>query len=148
MSRNSQAKKARRKKRQATRNASWIPAPAFEDVLGAEAELDEISEAVAVVDGWIVDRGWVLDTDNTGDRLVSWVYPPSAVEVVEGEREPVTRIWIVLHEDDVEVLLTFGSALVGFGADDEPYLLDPEALAEDIAALEAYRLGMPRPALD
>lgn len=147
MSRNSQAKKARRKKRQAARDASWVPAAVFDDVLGAETEFDEISEAVAVVDEWIVDRGWVLDTDNAGEQLVSWVYPPSAAESGGTEHEPVTRIWIVIDEDDEALVLTFGAVLVGFGVDDEPYVLDPDSLPEDIAALEAYRPGLPRPVL-
>ena len=37
--------------------------------------------------------------------------------------------------------------LVGFGIDDDPYLLDPENLADDVAALEVYRVGQPRPVL-
>lgn len=147
MSRNSQAKKARRRKRQASRNSAWLPEQVFEEVLAAESEVDEIGEAVAVVDEWIVGRGWVLDADNAGDHLVSWVYPPSAAEFGDEEREPVTRIWIVIEEDDEELTLTFGATLAGFGADDEAYVLDPETLPVDIGALESYRPGQPRPVL-
>jgi len=150
MSRDSQAKKARRRKRQASRDGAWLPAPVFEDVLAAEAESDEIGEAVAAIDEWITGRGWVLDTDNAGDQLVSWVYPPSAVEFDDGRREPVTRIWIAVEEDDDELVLTFGAALVGAGddAEDGLYLLAPETLPDDIAAIESYRPGLPLPVLD
>lgn len=150
MSRDSQAKKARRRKRQASRDGAWLPAPVFEDVLSAEAESDEIGEAVAAVDEWITGRGWVLDTDNAGDHLVSWFYPPSAVEFDDDQREPVTRIWIVVEEDDDELVLTFGATLVGAGEDakDGPHLLDPQTLPDDIGALESYRPGLPLPVLD
>ena len=148
MSRDSQAKKARRRKRHASRDAAWLPLPVFEDVLSAEAESDEIGEAVAAVDDWITGRGWVLDTDNAGDHLVSWFYPPSAAEFDDDHREPVTRIWIVVEEDDGELVLTFGAALVGADNGDGVYLLDPQTLPDDIGAIEAYRPGLPLPVLD
>jgi len=148
MSRDSQAKKARRRKRQAAREAAWLPAAAFEDVLSAEAEFDEIGEAVAAVDEWITGRGWVLDTDNAGDQLVSWVYPRSAAKFDDAQREPVTRIWIAVEEDDDELVLTFGAALVGAVGDDGLYLLDPETLPDDIAVIENYLPGQPLPVLD
>jgi len=150
MSRDSQAKKARRRKRQAAREAAWLPAPAFEDVLSAEAEFDEIGEAAGAVDEWITGRGWVLDADNAGDQLVSWVYPPSAATFDDTQREPVTRIWIAVEEDGDELVLTFGAALVGAGAtgEDGLYLLDPQTLPDDIAAIESYRPGLPLPVLD
>lgn len=150
MSRDSQAKKARRRKRQAARDAAWLPAPVFEDVLTADAEHDEIGEAIAAVDEWLAGRGWVLDSENAADHLVSWVYPPSAAEFDDDDSESVTRIWIVVEEDDEELELAFGAALVGAGpADDEGLLLlDPETLPEDIGALESYRAGQPVPVLD
>jgi hypothetical protein len=144
MSRKSQAKQARRKKRQAARDASWIPEPAFEELVGADDTADAIGEAVAAIDEWLSSRGWGLDSESA-ENLVSWFYPPSAVESDDEEREPVTRIWITVVENDEEVVLEFGAALVGAGGDDETYVLDPETLAEGIAALEAYRPGLPRP---
>lgn len=147
MSRKSDAKKARRRKRQAARDASWIPGPVFDDIAGLDSELDEIGEAIGVVDEWITGRGWELDTDSATTQMVSWVYPPSVGEF-DGDREPVTRIWIALDEDDDEVVLEFGAVLAGFGSVDEPYLLDPETLAEAIGALEAYRPGLPMPVLN
>ena len=145
MSRQSDAKKARRRKRQATQGATWLPAPVVEQIRADENRLDAIDQAVAEIDDWLTPRGWVLDTDNAD--LVSWFYPPSAAQFDDEDLEPVTRIWITLEEDDDAVVLEFGSVLVGFGADDDPYLLDPDSLVDDIAALEAYRPGLPRPAL-
>ena len=136
MSRQSEAKKARRRKRQSARGVTWIP----ESMVAA----DGISEAVADIDDWITARGWVLDAENADD-VVSWVYPPSAASFGDEDREPVTRVWITLVEDDDEVVLEFGAAVVGAGADDGVYVLDPDSLAENLAVLEAYRLGLPRP---
>ena len=150
MSRDSAAKKARRRKRQAARDYVWLPAPVFAEVLSAEEEFDEIGGAVSAIDEWIVGRGWVLDTDNAGDQLVSWVYPPSATEFDDDEREPVTRVWIVVTEDDDQLELAFGAALVGAGVaeGDGLYLLDPQTLPDDIGALESYRPGLPLPVID
>ncbi len=146
MSRDSQAKRARRRKRRAARDESWIPGPRFDQVL-ASAESDPVAEALADVDDWMAERGWVLD-DEVADRLVSWFYPPSAAEFDGEDREPVTRIWITAGQDDETVVLEFGATLVGDGGDDDPYLLDPDSLEDDVAALEAYRPGSPRPELD
>lgn len=145
MSRKTDAKKARRRKRQATRDSSWIAAPVFEELRAGESS-DAIGDAVAGIDDWVTARGWVLDIENAQD-LVSWVYPPSAAEFDDEDREPVTRIWITAAEDDAEVVLEFGAVLVGAGRDDESYVLDPESLAQDIQALEGYRPGSPKPEL-
>ena len=148
MSRDSQAKKARRRKRQVARDAAWVPAPAFEEAVSAETDFDEIGEAVAAIDEWLVGRGWLLDTDNAGEGLLSWVYPPSAAEFDDDQREPVTRIWIVVEQDDDELELAFGAAVVGAADGDGGYLLDPQTLPDDIGALESYRPGLPLPVLD
>jgi hypothetical protein len=145
VSRQSDAKKARRRKRQAARDATWIAAP-VDDELFDDGEADEISEAVSRIDEWMTDRGWVLDTENLAD-VVSWVYAPSAEEFEDPDLEPVTRVWITVEEDHDEVVLEFGAALVGFGGDDEAYVLNPDSLADDVAALEAYRAGTARPEL-
>ncbi|MCW1957632.1 MAG: hypothetical protein KIH64_003620 [Mycobacterium sp.] len=146
MSRNSQAKQARRKKRQAARAASWIPQPLLDEA-SAAAESDPVAEALADIDEWLSDRGWVFDDENS-KLLVSWVYPPSAAESDDGELEPVTRIWLTLEEDDEAVVLEFGATLVGDGGDEESYVLNPDSLEECVAALESYRPGMARPELD
>ncbi len=145
MSRQSDAKKARRRKRRAARDATWIEAPVYDELLD-DVGADEISDAVARIDEWMTDRGWVLDTDNLAD-VVSWVYPASAREFENPDLEPVTRVWITVEEDDEQVVLEFGAALVGFGGDDEAYILSPDNLADDVVGLEDYRAGMARPEL-
>ena len=135
MSRQSEAKKARRKKRRAGRE----PRSDAEENVG-------VDQAVALIDAWLGERGWVLDADNSED-LVCWLYPPSAVDFPDPETEPVTRLWITVDENDDEVVLEFGAMLVGAYGVDDVYLLDPDTLADDIAALEAYRPGSPRPEL-
>jgi len=143
MSRQSDAKKARRRKRQSARDESWLPASEFEDRLGT------VEDAVGDIDDWLTPRGWVLDTDLDTDNtdVVSWFYPPSAAQFGDDDIEPVTRIWITLDEANDEVVLEFAALLVGFGADDEPYVLDPQTLADAVAALEAFRPGLARPVL-
>ncbi len=145
MSRTSDAKKARRRKRQAARDASWLPEPMVDRIRADDDRLDAVDAALAEIDDWLTPRGWVLDTDNTD--VVSWFFPPSAAEFDDDDIEPVTRVWVTLEEDDDEVVLEFGSVLVGFRPDDEPYVLDPDTLTDDIDALEAYRSGLPRPVL-
>lgn len=143
MSRSSDAKKARRKKRRAARAATWLPTESFDRVMADEDRLDAIDAAVAEIDDWMAPRGWVMDIGDTG--LVSWAYPPSAATFDNVDLEPVTRVWITLLENSDEVILEFGAVLVGSGADYAPYVLDPDSLADDVAALESYRPGLPRP---
>lgn len=145
MSRSSDAKKARRKRRRAAQNASWISEPTFDRMMADENGLDGIDEAVADIDDFLASRGWVLDDDHGVDHLVSWVYPPSATTFDDTDLEPVTRVWITLLQDPDEVVIEFGAALVGSGAGDVPYVLDPDTLADCLAALESYRPGLSRP---
>ena len=158
MSRSSEAKRARRRKRHAGRDSTWVPDALFGELLaeraqdaeedaGPDAGPEAVADAVAGVDEMMTGRGWVLDEASIGNDLVSWVYPPSAVESADRSVEPVTRMWIAVHEDDSEVELTFGATLAGSGpADDGPHRLDPDRLADALAALEAYRAGDPPPA--
>ena len=60
----------------------------------------------------------------------------------------MTRIWIVVEQDDDELELAFGAAVVGAADGDGGYLLDPQTLPDDIGALESYRPGLPLPVLD
>ena len=168
MSRNSEAKKARRKKRLSGRGPVSAREPLFDD--GPEGseydeeydeehdeEHDEIVAAVGEVSRWIGGRGWVLDVENSGDDLVTWVYPPSAAELGDDDLEPLTRVWLALEEDADAVTIVMGATLVGAGVGDEEsgedlrdglYELDLASLAEDVAVLEAYRVGAPWPELD
>lgn len=105
---------------------------------------DAVVDAVAALDDWLTARGWLLD-EHESTSVVSWAYPPSAAAFDDESREPVTRIWVTVTEDDAEVLVEFGAAVVG--ADDGVYVLDPDRLADHVAELEAYRPGSPRPEL-
>ena len=107
---------------------------------------DAVTEAVAGLDDWLTTRGWILD-EQDGTGVVSWAYPPSAAAIDDESREPVTRMWVAVTEDDSEVLVEFGAAVVGAGADGGVYVLDPDRLADHVAVLEAYRPASPRPEL-
>lgn len=134
------AKRARRKKRQAARDSTWVADSVYHDLLG-----DPVAEAVAGVDEVMAERGWVVDDASVGDDMVSWVYPPSAAEFDDPAVEQVTRIWI-RHDGAAE--LEFGATVVGSGpADGGLYRLEPDRLGDALEALESYRPGDPRPAL-
>lgn len=135
-SKNAEAKKARREKRRAGRDASWIP----------DAILDELSDDVEFVedlesfDGRIVERGWAFDDEQSDEEFVIWFYPPSGTEVGDG-LEPVTTIWMRVTEnaDLVHVIL------VGTAGD---HRLTPDEFVAHLEAIEAYRSGDPTLVLD
>lgn len=143
MSRKTEAKKARRKKRQATREARWLPG----DALDADDHglTDEVATAAQQFDAWITSRGWLVDADNATDEVVSWVHPPSAVD---GDHlaEPVTRVWIAILGNDDDFPERVGVVLAGAGGDGAGvYGLRPAELVERIEEFEAYRRGDPPP---
>lgn len=146
MSRNSAAKKARRKKRQATRDARWIP-DAVKDAL---EDVDvELAQAVETFDAWLTSRGWTFDAEFSTNTLISWFFEPSAVDVPDEQFEPVTRIWITVSgaADDFPQRVT--AVLVGTGGEDEGelYTVEPELLLAHIEAIESYRPGAAVPVL-
>jgi hypothetical protein len=179
MSRKSDAKKARRRKRQAERAVGWIPEPAhqelvesadfehllqdldlddaddeeelFADDLADDEEFSDVADAVADFDEWMNERGWVLDSEQCGEDVFTWIYPPSAVEAADGTTYPVTRTFIGIETDDdetVDIVLVLGVILVGMAEVDERLVgLQPEQLLGIIDAVEAYRPGMPQPAV-
>jgi len=150
------AKRARRRKRQAARDSSWVPEPLYHELIAPQvrdegedstADTDPVAEAVAGVDEVMADRGWVLDAASLSEGLVSWVYPPSAVDFEDRAVEPVTRIWIAVRGGD-EAVLALGATVVGSGAaDGEPYRIEADRLGDALVALESYRAGDPRPVL-
>ncbi|TGD89091.1 hypothetical protein BayCH28_06910 [Mycolicibacterium sp. CH28] len=148
MSRQSDAKKARRKKRQAGRDARWIPDQVMETIVGDDFD-DELGQAVETFDQWLVSRGWTFDSEYSTETLLSWYYSPSAAaEVDDDQVEPVTRIWITVAgaADDFPDGVT--AVLVGTGGGRGAlYTVAPEALLAQIEAVEAYRPGAPVPVL-
>lgn len=146
MSRNSAAKKARRKKRQATRDARWIP-DAVKDTLD---DVDvELAQAVETFDAWLTSRGWTFDAEFSTNTLISWFFEPSAVDVPDEIHEPVTRIWITASGEDDDFPERATAILVGTAGEEQGalYTVEPEVLLAHIESIEAYRLGDDVPVL-
>ena len=130
-SKKADAKKARRNKRRAARDANWIPAEVLDEV-GDNLELADVLEAF---DELVTQRGWTFDDENSDERGAAWVYEPSYADVdYDG---PPTTIWIHADDEDFVWLLLVGTS--------DGYRFDPEALLEHLDTIEAYRLGDPRP---
>jgi hypothetical protein len=129
LSRRSEAKRARRDKRRATRDANWIPDAVLEEMVGGI----ELVEGLESFDARIIERGWAFDDDQSDEEFVIWFYPPSGAAVGEGV-EPVTTIWMHVTEN-AEIVHVI---LVGT-ADDRQ--MTPDDFFEKIDAIEAYRSG-------
>ena len=135
MSRRTDAKKARRKKRQATGTSNWLPADVLDELVTTQAAIATDLEAF---DERIIERGWEFDEDESDDEFAFWVYGPSAAEVDGDDLAPVTTIWMSADEDAEIVHLM----LVGTAEDSE---FTPEAFVEQVEVVEAYRVGDPAP---
>ncbi len=145
MSRNSDAKKARRKKRQAHRDDRWIPG----DVKDTLDDVDvELAQAVETFDEWLTTRGWTFDAEFSTDTLISWFFEPSAAAVADERYEPVTRIWITASGEDDDFPEGVKAVLVGTGEDQGAlYTVAPEVLLAHIDSIESYRPGETAPVL-
>jgi hypothetical protein len=124
VSKRSDAKKARRRKRLAARGPRWNPDVEADDGL--------------VVDDVITSRGWEFDVDNSNDEMVTWYFPPSGISSEDETVETVTRIWLTADEE-------WHVILVGVGADGVDYVFTADALLEHLETIEAYRAGDPAP---
>lgn len=129
MSRKTKAKRARRDKRRATRDANWIPDAVLEEMVGGI----ELVEGLESFDARIIERGWTFDDDQSDEEFVIWFYPPSGTEVGEGF-EPVTTIWMHVTENAELVHVI----LVGT-ADDRQ--MTPDEFFERVDEIEGYRSG-------
>jgi hypothetical protein len=138
MSRRTDAKKARRKKRQASQTANWLPADVLDELVTTQAAIATDLEAF---DERITKRGWEFDEDESDDEFAFWVYGPSAAEVDGEDLAPVTTIWMSADEDAEIVHLM----LVGASEDSE---FSPDVFLEQVEVIEAYRIGDPAPAFD
>ena len=127
MSRASAAKKARRKKRAVARNDRWLP-----DEMHAEIK------GVARIANEIVPRGWQFDHDFSTDDFVTWYYPPSAVDELDEELEPVTRIWLTDPDEPHVILVGSGEDDVDGGGD---VALTVEELFARLDEFEGHRAG-------
>jgi hypothetical protein len=129
VSKRTDAKKARREKRRATRDDNWIP----------EGLLDELAEDVVLVeelerfDARITERGWTFDDEQSDEEFAIWFYPPSGAKVGDG-LEPVTTVWMYAPENaELVHLIRVGSA--------GDVQLSPDEFFERLAEIEAYRSG-------
>jgi hypothetical protein len=120
VSRQSDKKKARRKKRQAAKGPRRMV---------RETDLD-------VVDAELVERGWEFDIEHSTDEMATWYFPPSGIDTDDETVETVTRIWLT---DDEQ----WHVILVGSGDDGLDYIFDADELLENLDAVEAYRHGGP-----
>lgn len=152
MSRNSDAKKARRKKRQAVRNSRWPS----DRQLQQEQHDPALIEAVSTFEDWITERGWTFDLDLSAKGLASWYYEPSAAESEEEHdeaREMVTRVWFTVGENrEQDFPNRVNAVLVGSGGSDGAvtgavYAVTPDQLIDQIEAIENYRPGDSVPVL-
>ena len=148
MSRNSDAKKARRKKRQVSRDVRWLPDDVMDTIAGEDVDV-ELAQAVQTFDEWLTSRGWTFDAEFSTETLISWFYEPSAAAVAGEGYEPVTRIWITASGEDDDFPERVNAVLVGTGGKDEGqlYTVEPEVLLAGIEALEGYRPGAAVPVL-
>ena len=130
MSKASEAKKARRQKRQAARDANWIPEPLLNELtddIELAAELERFDER-------ITERGWTFDDEKSDEEFAIWFYEPSGTEVGNDGLEPVTTIWMFAPEGAEFVhLVLVGSA--------EESLLTPDEFFDRIEAIESYRVA-------
>ena len=132
MSRRTEAKQARRKRRRAAQDANWIPQDVLDDVVDNLDLADELER----FDDRITERGWTFDDENSNDKGVAWFYERSA-DGAQGDG-PLTTIWLSA-EDNAEFvyLLLIGTT--------DGYRFDPEALFDHLDTIEAYRFGDPLP---
>ena len=134
MSRKSQAKQARRKKRRAIQNSRWIP----DTVLDGLSDDIELAAVLERLDERITERGWVFDEELSDDESALWYFIPSTAEVPDdGEVVPVTTI--AMTSDDAEVV-----HVVFVGTADD-YQFGLEELFENLEVIEGYRMGEPDP---
>jgi len=139
VSRQSDAKKARRKKRQTARDDRWMPGDVKETLDDVDVEL---AQAVETFDEWLTARGWTFDAEFSTDTLISWFYEPSAATVVDEVHEPVTRIWITASGEADDFPEGVKAVLVGTGEDQGAlYTVEPEVLLAHIDSVESYRPG-------
>ena len=137
MSRRTEAKKARRTKRRAAKDASWIPDAVLDDV----TENIEQAEVLERFDELVTQRGWMFNDEFSDDNSALWFYPPSMVETTGDAVTPVTTI-VMFADDDAEI------AHVMFVGTNDGYPFAIDGLLEHLDKIEAYRLGDARPDFD
>ncbi|MGP4055939.1 hypothetical protein ACTWP6_14130 [Mycobacterium sp. 4D054] len=131
MSRRSDAKKARRRKRQAVRDQTWLPARVADEL--------EIASDLEEFDAKLTERGWEFSLDVEDDTGAAWYWPASEAEVPD-ENEAVNVTVVLLTPDDGGQI-----AHVVFVGTAEDYQFNLDELFEHLDTIEAYRMGAPLP---
>jgi hypothetical protein len=138
VSRRTEAKKARRTKRRAAPESTWLPDNVLDELVATQAAIATDLEAL---DQRITQRGWTFDEAESDEDFVFWFYEPSGIDIDKDEVAPVTTIWMSAAEDaEIVHLMLAGSA------EDSEFI--PEELFEHLDAIEAYRVGDPPPEFD
>ncbi|AFM15277.1 hypothetical protein Mycch_0457 [Mycolicibacterium chubuense NBB4] len=132
MSRRSDQKKARRRKRQAARNDSWVPARVAQQL--------EIAADLEDFDARLSGRGWEFAEDTDDETGVAWYWPPSAADVDDEDDQVSATVVLLTPDDEGEI------AHVVFVGTSDDYQFNLEELFDHIETIEAYRLGEPIPA--
>jgi hypothetical protein len=138
VSRKSEAKKARRRKRQASRNERWIP----DSVMESLSDDIELAAVLEHFDERITERGWVFDDELSDEESTLWFYPPSHTDLVDDD-EVVPATTIVLTADEGAEI-----AHVVFVGTADDYQFNIDELFESLDTIEGYRLGDPAPTFD
>ena len=137
MSRQTEAKKARRQKRRAVRDARWIPEPVLDDVV----DNLELADVLERFDELVAQRGWVFSEEFSDEESALWFWPPSLVEATGDEVTPVTTI-VMFADDDAEI------AHVMFVGAKDGYEFTIDELLDHLDLIEVYRVDDPLPEFD
>ncbi|OBG89599.1 hypothetical protein A5699_13480 [Mycobacterium sp. E802] len=134
MSKSSDAKKARRKKRQAARETRIVP----QEMVDQLADIpDAVVADLAEFDERVTARGWIFDEEQSNDDYAVWFYEPSGAPVDDGL--PVTSLWLDAAEDGEIVRVVFVGSV-------ERYEFTHEELRDGaLDVIEGYRAGQPLP---
>ncbi|KRE27680.1 hypothetical protein ASG82_14995 [Mycobacterium sp. Soil538] len=131
MSRRSEQKKARRKKRRAVRDDAWIPARVAEQ-LEIAAELEDF-------DARLTERGWEFSEDVDDETGAAWYWPASEADVADEDEVVNVTVVLLTPEDEGEV------AHVVFVGTADDYQFNLSELFDHLDTIEAYRFGEPLP---
>ena len=131
MSRRTDAKKARRKKRQSARDQAWLPA-GVADELQIASELEDF-------DGRLTERGWEFSLEVDDETGVAWYWPASEADVADEDETVNVTVILLTPEDGGEI------AHVVFVGTDVDYQFNLDELFDHLDAIDAYRIGDPPP---
>lgn len=139
MSRKTDAKKARRNKRRAKRDANWVPDSALD---GLDERLDDVVADLEEFDARLTERGWTFDVDGDDDAGVIWYWPPSFAEVDDSDELTTATLIALVEAEGGEI------AHVVFVGTDADYQFGLDELFDHLDVIEAYRFGDPLPTFD